>query len=97
MRSRVRVRGRSIAARIIEDFPLERRGASWLHPIVDTQSVAARYGVTPQSAHKALVRLEGAGILAERPFARRRRGRPRRAFAAVELIDLLGEATAAGA
>jgi Fic family protein len=83
MRNQVRTRGRSIVTRVIDDFPL--------HPIVDTQSVAARYGVTPQSAHKALIRLEAAGVLHERPFARRRKGRPRRAFAAVELVKLLGE------
>lgn len=76
-------RGESVTTRVIDDLPQ--------HPIVDTQSVAARYGVTPQSAHSALVRLEGAGILSERAFARRRKGRPRRAFAATELVDLLAE------
>ena len=78
---RVDTRGESVTARIIDDLP-ER-------PILDSQAVAKYYGVTPQSAHAALLRLEEAGILRERDFARRRRGRPRRAFAATELIDLL--------
>jgi Fic family protein len=81
LRSRIDTRGESVTVRVIDDLPE--------HPIVDTQSVAARYGVTPQSAHSALARLEEAGILSERPFARRRRGRPRITFAALELIDLL--------
>ncbi|MEA1902045.1 MAG: hypothetical protein U9N56_00805, partial [Actinomycetota bacterium] len=59
------------------------------HPIVDTPSVAERYEVTPQTAHTALVRLADVGILTERSFARRRKGRPRRVFAATELIELL--------
>ncbi len=80
-RSRLSTRGRSVTARVIDDLPE--------HPIVDTRAVAQRYKVTPQTAHSALVRLEEAGILSERPFARRRRGRPRRAFAATDLIDLL--------
>ncbi len=79
--SRVQTRGESVTARIIDDLPQ--------HPIADSQTVAKRYGVTPQSAHAALQRLEEAGILRERNFARRRKGRPRRAFAATELIDLL--------
>ncbi|MGH8872421.1 MAG: Fic family protein [Acidimicrobiia bacterium] len=80
-RRRVDTRGESVTARVIEDLPE--------HPIVDTQSVAARYAVAPQSAHSALIRLEDAGILGERGFARRRKGRPRRVFAPNELIDLL--------
>lgn len=77
---RIETRGESVTVRVIDDLPE--------HPIVDSQAVAARYGVTPQSAHAALVRLEEAGVLSERAFARRRKGRPRRMFAAVELIDL---------
>jgi len=80
-RRRLDTRGESVTVRMIDDFAE--------HPIVDTQSVAARYGVTPQSAHSALIRLEEAGILSERASARRRKGRPRRAFAPTELIDLL--------
>ena len=80
-KSRVDTRGESVTARLIEDLPD--------HPIVDSQAVAVRYGVTPQSAHAALLRLEVAGILSERAFARRRKGRPRRILAATELIDLL--------
>jgi len=79
--ARVDTRGESVTARVIEDLPE--------YPIVDSQAVANRYGVAPQSAHAALVRLEEAGILSERAFARRRRGRPRRMLAATELIDLL--------
>lgn len=82
-RDRLSTRGRSVTARVIEDLPE--------HPIVDTQAVAARYAVTPQTAHTALVRLGQVGVLSERAFARRKRGRPRRAFAATELIDLLAE------
>lgn len=57
---------------------------------MDSQTVAARYDVIPQSSHAALLRLERAAILSERPFAPRRKGRPRRMLAAVELIELLG-------
>lgn len=78
---RIETRGESVTVRLIDALPE--------HPIVDSQAVAAWYGVTPQSAHAALVRLEEAGVLSERAFARRRKGRPRRVFAAVELIDLL--------
>lgn len=81
LRNRIDTRGESVTARVIADLPQ--------HPIVDSQAVAARYGVTPQSAHAALLRLEDAGILRQRAFARRRKGRPRKAFAATELIDLL--------
>lgn len=78
---RIETRGESVTVRVIDDLPQ--------HPIVDTQSVAKRYGVAPQSAHAALARLEEAGILSERPFARQRKGRPRRAFAATELVEML--------
>jgi predicted ArsR family transcriptional regulator len=61
------------------------------HPIVDTQTVAERYEVTPQTAHEALLRLTEAGVLVERPLSRRKKGRPRRVFAAAELIDLLSD------
>ncbi|CAN5744036.1 hypothetical protein BH23ACT5_BH23ACT5_21620 [soil metagenome] len=81
LRSRVETRGRSVAAKVIDDLPA--------HPVVDTQTVAERYDVTPQTAHEALVRLSEAHVLVERPLSRRRKGRPRRVFAAIELIDLL--------
>jgi Fic family protein len=81
MRSRVETRGRSVAVRVIEDLPL--------HPVLDTQTVANRYEVTPQTAHEALLRLSESEILTERPLSRRKKGRPRRVFAATELIDLL--------
>lgn len=83
LRNRVETRGRSVAARVIDDLPL--------HPVVDTQTVAERYGVTPQTAHEALLRLSEAEILVERPLSRRKKGRPRRVFAATELIDLLSD------
>jgi Fic family protein len=79
-KTRVDTRGESVTVRVIEDLPD--------HPIVDSQTVAGRYGVATQSAHAALVRLETAGILSERAFARRRKGRPRRMLAATELIEL---------
>jgi Fic family protein len=81
MRGRIETRGRSVAAKVIDDLPL--------HPVVDTQTVAERYDVTPQTAHEALVRLSEAEILVERPPSRRKKGRPRRVFAASALIDLL--------
>jgi Fic family protein len=80
-KTRVDTRGESVTARVIEDLPD--------YPIVDSQTVAVRYGLTPRSAHASLIRLEAAGILSERAFARRRKGRPRRMFASTELIDLL--------
>jgi predicted ArsR family transcriptional regulator len=61
------------------------------HSVVDTQTVAERYKVTPQTAHEALFRLSEAGVLVERPLSRRKKGRPRRIFAAAELIDLLSD------
>ncbi len=81
MRGRIETRGRSVAAKVIDDLPL--------HPVVDTQKVAERYDVAPQTAHEALLRLSEAEILEERPLSRRKKGRPRRVFAATELIDLL--------
>jgi hypothetical protein len=81
MSSRVETRGRSVAARVIEDLPL--------HPVVDTPTVAERYDVTPQTAHEGLTRLSEAEILVERPLSRRKKGRPSRVFAAQSLIDLL--------
>ncbi|MFP4074522.1 MAG: hypothetical protein ACLFRT_13690 [Actinomycetota bacterium] len=83
MRGRIETRGKSVAARVIDDLPL--------HPVVDTQTVAQRYSVTPQTAHEALLRLSEADILVERPLSRRKKGRPRRVFAATELIDLLSD------
>lgn len=83
LRSRVETRGRSVAAKLIDDLPT--------HPIVDAQTVAARYHVTPQTAHEALLRLSEAEVLVERPLSRRKKGRPRRVFAAAELIDLLSD------
>ncbi|MGB8360562.1 MAG: Fic family protein [Acidimicrobiia bacterium] len=81
LRTRIETRGRSVAARVIDDLPR--------HPVVDTQTVAERYDVTPQTAHEALLRLSEAEILVERPLSRRKKGRPRRVFAATELVDLL--------
>ena len=83
MRSRIETRGKSVAAKVIDDLPH--------YPVVDTQTVAERYEVTPQTAHEALLRLSEAEILVERPLARRRKGRPRRVFAATELFELLSE------
>jgi Fic family protein len=74
---------RDLTGRVIDDLPL--------HPVDDTQTVAKRYDVTPQTAHEALLRLSEAEILVERPLSRRKKGRPRRVFAATELIDLLGD------
>ena len=81
MRGRIEARGRSVAARVIDDLPL--------HPVVDTQTVAQRYDVTPQTADEALLRPSEAEIHVERALPRRKKGRPRRVFAATELIDLL--------
>ncbi|MGI8517110.1 MAG: hypothetical protein ACR2ME_02025 [Acidimicrobiia bacterium] len=83
MRNRIDTRGESVTARVITDLSQ--------HPIVDSQAVAASYAVTSQSAHAALLRLEKAGILHHRAFARRRKGRPRKAFAATELMTCLAE------
>lgn len=80
-RNRITTRGESVAQRVINDLPD--------HPIVDAVTVSDRYGVAPQTAHHALQRLEGAGILVERGMSRRRKGRPRRVFTAPDLIDLL--------
>lgn len=80
-RTLVETRGRSVTAMVIDDLPT--------HSVVDTPSIAERYNVTSQTAHEALVRLAEAGIVVERSFSRRKKGRPRRVFAATELIDLL--------
>lgn len=82
LRQRVETRGRSVTAKVIDDLPT--------HPVVDTQTVAERYGVTPQTAHEALLRLSESDVLIECPLSRRKKGRPRWVFAATELIDLLG-------
>ena len=86
-RRRVPTRGASVTLEIIDDLPR--------HPIVDAQSVSERYGVTPQSAHRALGRLVDAGILIERSLSRRRKGRPRRMLAAADLIALIGRSASA--
>lgn len=88
LRSRVVTRGESVAARIITDLPIR--------PLVDAQSVAERYEVSTQAAHRALKGLEQNRILAQRAFSRRRKtkGRPRQVFTAPELIDLLERLTA---
>ena len=85
LRSIARVRGTSIAARIIADLPS--------FPLLDGPSVAARYGVSAQAAHAALSRLEHRGVLVRRSFSRRRRpvGRPRQVLASPKLIALLDE------
>jgi len=75
-RSRVQTRGRSVTAMVIDNLPT--------HPIVDTPSSAHRYDVTAQTAHEALVRLAEAGIRVDRSFSHRKKGRPRRVFAAAE-------------
>jgi Fic family protein len=82
-----RVRGDSVAARVIRDLPT--------HPLVDAETVAERYGVSRQAAHEALTRLSEDGVLGERSFSRRTKaGRPRRMLSNIELIDLLSEIVA---
>lgn len=82
MAERSRARGESAASRIIRDLPV--------HPLVDADSVAARYGITRQAAHEALSRLGEDKILTERSFSKRAKGgRPRQMFSSAELIDLL--------
>lgn len=84
LEERSRSRRSSVAARTIRDLPT--------HPLVDTESVAQRYGVSRQAAHEALTRLSEDGVLGERSFSRRTRaGRPRQMFSNTELIDLLSE------
>ena len=79
-----RARGESVAARVIRDLPV--------HPIVNADTVAERYGVSRQAAHQALVRLGEDGVLTERSFSRRTKsGRPRQMFTSMELIELLSE------
>ncbi len=81
---RSRSRGESVAARVIRDLPI--------HPIVNADIVADRYGITRQAAHEALVRLGEDGVLTERSFSRRTTsGRPRQMYTSTELIELLSE------
>jgi hypothetical protein len=81
---RSKSRGESVGARVIRDLPV--------HPIVNADTVAERYGVSRQAAHEALARLGEDGVLTERSFSRRTRsGRPRQMFTSMELIDLLSE------
>jgi predicted transcriptional regulator len=81
---RSRSRGESVAARVINDLPV--------HPIVNADTVAERYGVTRQAAHQALVRLSEDRVLTERSFSRRAKsGRPRQMYTSTELIQLLSE------
>lgn len=79
-----RSRGESVGARVIRDLPV--------HPIIDADTVAERYGVSRQAAREALSRLAEDGVLAKRSFSRRKRaGRPRQMFSSSELVDLLSE------
>ncbi len=79
-----RSRGESVASRVIRDLHT--------HPLVDADSVAARYGVSRQAAHQALTRLSDDEVLAKRSFSRRTKpGRPRQMFSSPELIELLSE------
>jgi Fic family protein len=89
MRSRAGTRGTSVAWSIIRDLPT--------YPLLDSMTVAERYGITTQAAHSALARLEERGILARRAFTRRRKieGRPRQVFTTPELINLLGRLSSA--
>ncbi|MFV1971169.1 MAG: Fic family protein [Acidimicrobiia bacterium] len=81
---RSRSRGESVAARVIRDLPV--------HPIVNSDTVAERYGISRQAAHEALARLGEDGVLTERSFSRRTKsGRPRQMYASTELIELLSE------
>lgn len=84
LETRSRARGDSVAARVIQELPI--------HPLVDADTVADRYGVSRQAAHQALTRLSEDGVLGERSFSRRTRaGRPRQMFSSLELIELLSE------
>lgn len=82
LRSRSTTRTGSAASRIIDDLAE--------HPLVDTTTVASRYDISRQAANEALRRLESAGVLTERSFSRRTKGRPRTMYGSTELIDLLG-------
>jgi predicted ArsR family transcriptional regulator len=60
--------------------------------MVNTDTVAERYGVSRQAAHEALTRLGEDEVLTERSFSRRTKsGRPRQMFTSTELIELLSE------
>ncbi|MEA3503199.1 MAG: Fic family protein [Actinomycetota bacterium] len=84
LEGRSRARGDSVAARVIRDLAV--------HPLIDAETVANRYGVSRQAAHEALTRLSEDDVLGERSFSRRTRaGRPRRMLSSTELIDLLSE------
>lgn len=82
LEDRSRARGESVASHIIRDLPV--------HPLVDADSAAQRYGVTRQATHEALTRLAEDGVLTERSFSKRLKGgRPRQMFTSTELIELL--------
>ncbi|MEA2023771.1 MAG: Fic family protein [Actinomycetota bacterium] len=84
LEGRSRARGDSVAARIIRDLAV--------HPLIDAETVASRYGVSRQAAHEALTRLSEDDVLGERSLSRRTKaGRPRRMLSSAELIDLLSE------
>lgn len=84
LEGRSRARGDSVAARVIRDLAV--------HPLIDAETVANRYGVSRQAAHEALTRLSEDDVLGERSFSRRTKaGRPRRMLSSTELIDLLSE------
>lgn len=82
LRSRSTTRTGSAASRIIDDLAE--------HPLVDTTTVASRYDISRQAANEALRRLQSVGVLTERSFSRRTKGRPRTMYGSTELIDLLG-------
>lgn len=82
LRRRSATRAGSAASRIVDDLAE--------YPLIDSTTVADRYGVTRQAANEALRRLEANNVLTERSFSRRARGRPRTMHGSTDLIDLLG-------
>ena len=56
------------------------------HPILNTTSVAERFGVSGEAARNALVNLEGAGVL--RQFVTKSRNR---VWGAVEIFKMLDD------
>ena len=63
------------------------------HPIVSTQLVQERFGVSSESARQLLRRFESLGILTEAEYRSGKRGRPLQWWAAKELIDIIARSS----
>jgi Fic family protein len=63
------------------------------HPILSTQLVHERFGITSESARQLLHRFQSLGILSDIEFRTGQKGRPMQWWAAAELIDIIARSS----